>query len=179
MKSSLIILLILFAQISLFGQENDPYKKPKVYGGAGLGYPTSSAGYFTVILKNDWGGSICGRYITFDTQDQIVEISLFLVREFPFKQTKLIRAGLEAGPSWIKFSEYQRTTYVGWGWPNDVYTNTTTIGLGFRAKLEFTLSQGFGLECAVYGNLNIPKSHIGLEMLLMIGKVRDRVRPKK
>ena len=178
MKSQIILLIILLAQISLLGQDKDPYRDCKVYGGAGFGYPESSGGYFTVILKNDWGGSLCGRQIRFESWGGMIEISLFLVREFPFKKTKLVRAGLEAGPAWIKLSDYQYASYVGFGWRNEVYISSTTMGLGFRAKLEFPLSQGFGLECAIYGNLNIPKSHIGVEVMFMIGKVRDRIRPK-
>ena len=105
-----------------------------------------------------------------------------MVREFPSRTSKRVRFGLEAGPSLVKYERVD-SYYLSYGWIFGSYykaktTEFTTGGLALRAKIEFPVSLGFGLEIALTGNINPYKPHFGIEFYLTVGKVRDRITPK-
>jgi len=178
----------------------DSLKSIKAYLGFGGGYPRNAGLSFTVILKNDWGGSLSFKFTNFDKVDhsgetggifgpgtipgdEFREYSICVLREFPSKKTKRIRFGLEFGPSLV-FYEKVESYHITPAWIFGSYytsqtSDHTTGGLALRAKLEFPVSQGFGFEMALYGNINTYKPHVGVEFYLTVGKVRDRLVPKK
>jgi hypothetical protein len=162
----------------------DSIKSVKAYFGFGFGFPSGGLS-FTVILKNDWGGSLSYKHTSYDKRDnsgQTSEFSLCVVKEFPVKTTKRVRGGLEAGPSLVKYEKVEQIRLVS-GWLGSYYekqtSKHTTMGLNLRAKLEFPLTLAFGFEIALYSNINKYKSVIGFEFYLTLGKVRDRIKPRK
>lgn len=175
----------------------DSLKKLKAYAGFGFGYPRTLGVSFTLILKNDWGGSLSCKHTSFNKTrrlregngiwdyatvpgDQFNEISLFIVREFLLKTSYKVRFGVEAGPSLVGYMKVDSYTKNS-GLFGSYYTSTTTSyitgGVAFRAKIEATLSVGFGIEFAVYVNVNPKKPHGGIELYFSVGKVRDRIIP--
>lgn len=177
----------------------DKLKSVKAYLGFGGGYPRNGGISFTFILKNDWGGSINFKHTTFDKidhsgetggifgpgmipGDDFDEFSLCVVREFPSRTSKRVRFGLEAGPSLVYYEEVI-SSYLTSGWIFGRYYSSNTEeyitgGLALRAKIEFPVSLGFGLEIALYGNINPKRPHAGFELYITVGKVRDRLTPR-
>jgi hypothetical protein len=178
----------------------DSLKSIKAYLGFGGGYPRNAGLSFTVILKNDWGGSISVKHTSFDKKDQsgkaygiwgtgsipgdeYTEYSLCVVREFRSKTSKRVRFGLEGGPSLVYYEKVE-SYFLSYGWffgsyYSAVTSDYTTVGLALRTKIEFPVSLGFGLEIALYGNINQYRPHAGFEIYLTVGKVRDRLTPRK
>lgn len=178
----------------------DLLKSTKVYLGFGGGYPKNAGLSFTVVLKNDWGGSISAKHTSFDKKDrsgetfgifgagsvpgdEFTEYAMCVVREFPSRTSKRIRFGLEGGLSLVYYEKVE-SYFLTSGWFFGTYysavtTDYTTVGLALRAKIEFPVSLGLGLEVALYGNINRYKPHAGFEIYLTLGKVRDRLTPKK
>ena len=162
----------------------DSLKSVKRYFGLGFGYPWSVGLSFTVVLKNDWGGSLSYKHTSFDVGgwfnvthgDQFDEFSLCAVKEFPSKTMRRIRYGLEAGPSFVKYVKVEQNIRAS-GFLGSYYKSETskhtTIGLALKAKLEFPVARCFGLEIAAYANINMHRSHAGIEFYIYLGKVRD------
>jgi hypothetical protein len=177
----------------------DSLKYLKAYFGFGFGFPLTGGLSLTVILKNDWGGSLSYKHTSYDKRDksgktggifgpgfipgdQITEISLSAVKEFPASVGKRVRFGLEFGPSLVYYSKVEniqiQSAWIFGSYYSAEYTDYTTVGINLRAKLEFPVSRVFGFEVAVYSNINPHKPHAGIEFYLTIGRVRDRLRPK-
>jgi hypothetical protein len=178
----------------------DSLKKPKLYLGFGLGAPMNVSGYLTFITKSDWGGSVRIRSISWDRRDQarkgqslmggpvipgdeIIELSFLVVREFNIQDARRVRAGVEFGPAYVIYDKVENTELnacIFWGYYYSAsYTTYKIPGLSLRTKLEFPVSQGFGIELALFGNINAKKPYGGIEFQFMIGKVRDRIKPKR
>ena len=172
----------------------DSIKSIKAYLGFGFGFPSNVGIGFTLILKNDFGASISYKHTSFDKQkesnfgsasnvpgDQLSVFSLCVIKEFPFPNNKRIRLGLEAGPSLVKYEKVEQIDrYYGWFGPyyKAQTSDHSSGGLSLRAKLEFPLTLAFGLEVALYSNINKYKSYVGFEFYLTLGKVRGRIKPK-
>ncbi len=165
-------------------------KYVKAYLGLGFGVPLSAGLSFTVILKNDWGGSLSCKHTCFDKGlgsgavpgDQFDEFSLCAVREFPSKTTKNVRFGLEAGPSLVLYEKVERTwrasSWFGGTYYKKETSEHTTMGLSLRAKLGIPVARGFGFEIAAYANINMCRSHAGIEFYINLGRVRDKPKSK-
>jgi hypothetical protein len=172
--------------------------------GSDLGYSdffprAGIAGSF--ILANNWGGSISMKTAMFRARnlpldyrpggfflfgdgipdDGMTMISLCVMREFP-SRSKMVRFGLEGGPSLVGYDEVYFTPneYSGptlFGPPSNYssdYVTKKTAGLALRAKIEFPLTRYAGCEFAVNSNLNMLRPFIGAEIHLTLGVVRGR-----
>jgi hypothetical protein len=157
------------------------------------------------ILSNNWGGSISlktaefkarnlppdyrpGGFIFFGDgipDEGMTMISLCIMKEFPLS-SKLIRFGLEGGPSLVSYDEVhftpnQTSGPYFFGPPSNYdadYTHHKTAGLALRAKIELPLTRFVGCEFAVNSNLNVLRPFIGAEIHLTLGVVRGRQLPR-
>lgn len=187
----------------------------------GLGYnfikKEPSSFNTTFILKNKWGltyrftqndftaKNLPSDYSSFEDirfvkDDQIKANSFSISREFQ-PRTKLIRFGIEAGPSFIKYRRADFTYFPGYEaegfsfllwlltgdggtkeWvPPRYETNYSyheSVGLNLRTKMEFPLTTRLGFEFAAFGNFNKVKSLTGAEFCLTIGLVRENNKPR-
>lgn len=153
--------------------------RPKIYIGMGGGFPSTGGVSANFLLKNNMGGSLQFRHFQTKDYDRLNTYSLCFTKVFTLENTKLIRFGVECGPSWVTYLEAHDVHFV-WGFEGaDYYTTSNTFGLTARVKVEFPLSQGAGLEIAIPININKYKSVVGIEIYLTLGRVRDRIKPKK
>ena len=185
-------------------KENNNKSKPLLYGGFGLGLSNRGGILwldYTLITSNNWGGNIGIKTTmakskdtpsdyfddgkrTFSPKDYVSIISFNLVKEFPTPEEKF-RYGIEAGPSWIRYSKaefkinpnYHPDDGSGWWFSTYKYykshTITSTIGLSLRAKMEFLSGRHIGFDLAAFTNINMIKPVIGIESCFHFGKVRN------
>jgi hypothetical protein len=160
----------------------------------------------TFILSSNWGGSINGksagfkaknmpedfkpRYVLFFSTgtpiDRISIISFCVLREFA-SPTKLIRFGIESGPSIVSYTEaeFQRdsiskpTFLTGPSNYKTTYKLKETFGLAIRAKFEVPLTRYAGVEFAANCTLNSLHNFFSAEFQVNIGLVREKLRPRK
>ena len=151
----------------------------------------------TIILSDNWGGSVYFRanfleaknlpedYVDFvlflpfmsnGIPTDIVQVLSFnLLKEFP-THSKLIRFGIELGPSWtnVQIAHFTPKDYVpGLGSNyNIIREGKNSIGLSLKVKAEFPFSGFAGLELAAYTNINKYQSVIGLDLCVTLGLVR-------
>lgn len=202
----LIAACLLLAAIA-DAQTNEPAtvsKGSKIYFavGGGAGYKSQMLGFSgTWIMKNDWGFSLSYKGNNFEPRnlpsdyyqgldfvkpyDYLHFLSFNYLREFDSK-TKLLRYGIEAGPSLVTegVAVFTHKPYAGL---NDLFESNYTytyaqkpaVGLSVRGKIEFPFSRFAGLEGAVFANVNAFRSIVGGEIYLTLGKVRDRIKNKK
>jgi hypothetical protein len=90
--------------------------------------------------------------------------------------------GIEVGPSYIYHRREVETLNPLYeseeGWPFLIFDKylrdnitTHTIGLSLDVKSHFILASAFGMELALFGNINTCKSFFGLEFSILLGKL--------
>ena len=204
---TLFIFLITFCSIAsnrIHSQESQADKHSKIYfslgGGAGIKSQLMGFGG-TCILPKEWGFSLSYKgsnyqarnlpsdyYQGLDFQkpfDYLHVLSFNYLKEFS-TSTKLIRYGIEGGPSLVT-EGIAAFTYKPLNGLEDLfesnysysYTKKSTVGLSVRAKIEFPLTRFAGLEIAGFANVNSFQSIIGGEIYLTLGKIRDRIKTKQ
>ncbi len=207
-----ILLLLFFSTSNNSDAQIDSLAVPKTrliafYSGGGLGlgrYGTPAGVHSTFILSNNWGGSISFKEKVFTARnlpknydnssfiiigdgipnDYLDIYSIMILKEFSRKDTKRQRFGIEAGPSFISYSEahfkYSAKSYSWFDFGSNYdtfYTTENTFGISLRAKAELPLTQAFGIEFAAYTNINRFHSFIGAEIYLTLGSVREKIKP--
>ena len=207
LKYSCFIILILdlfnYGYSQTASLENNRPKIAKLYlscGGIGYNEVNVVGLNSTFILSNDWGGSISYQQSFLRTRnipddyspglclfdcsqlDYTRVLALKILKEFPIS-TKLIRFGIESGPSWVEyyFARFRPGNFSGGGSSNYTlyYDVKNTVGLVLKAKVEFPLTRFAGLELAAMVNINEFKSFIGMEINWTLGVVRARIKPSK
>jgi hypothetical protein len=116
--------------------------------------------------------------------DMLNTKSLTIMREFPIR--KILRLGLEAGFSDARYKKAVFTrrhpntipgTAPSTSFSSDRYDvsygRVVSAGISLRAKVEFPLTRFFGIEFALYGNINKFRTFSGFEMYLVFGRVRN------
>jgi hypothetical protein len=155
----------------------------------------------TFILSNDWGGSIRFNSNFFEAKnlppdyydfvlfmpflsnglpsDNVNVLSFNLIKEFPTR-SKLIRFGIEMGPSLVnyKIANFRPVSnpipFLGSNY-DIIRDKQSTVGLSLRLKAEFPLTRFAGLEIAAYTNVNGLQSVSGIELIcLNLGLLREK-----
>jgi len=160
--------------------------------GAAYGTGTFASGGFTFI-NSLVGFSISGRSLWYRARylpddytglfrnNNIYTLSTMVVFGGRPNNNGIIWLGMEFGPSYVNFRKEVETLNPnygeGWLFPdlnkyirdNEVYH---AIGLTARMKFDVMFSNNWGVELALYGNLNRYRSNYGFECNLLFGKVR-------
>lgn len=169
-------------------------QKMRMFGSVGSGFGTGayfSAGY--TQMTNLFGFSISLNELIYPARDlpedytglynnNNVTMASFMLafggRPDPHGNIWL---GLELGPSYVNHRKEVETPnpHYGEGWifpdPNKYIRDnivSKSIGLTGRVRCDFMFSRTVGLELGLFCNLNRYKPNYGLELLLLIGKVR-------
>jgi hypothetical protein len=156
--------------------------RPKIYIGMGYGISNSINLSVNFLLKNYMGGSMGYRYYYMNDKDQLNIWSLCFVKSFQNKRSRRVRLGIEGGPAYVIYSDGRKHTYTHgfWGTFETVsYTTYRTFGLSLKAKLELPVTQVLGFEIALSGNINPHRPVMSVDFCLTLGRVRDRIKPKK
>gem|GEM_PF-1181716 len=205
-KLPLLIMLAfcLFFYSSAHAQESYPEKAQLRFMYVDLGFlvkdalsPSVSA---NVLLSNNWGGTLNyvlhfkeakelpGNYSPglcifspCNPTDDLHTFTLRLARRF-HTNTKLLRFGIEAGPSFLFFRS-RHFVPDGGNWFSSNYdtyhTNHYSIGLSLKAFAEVPLCRYWGPKIGLTININQFQPYIALEVNHSFGYVRDRLRFKK
>jgi len=177
----------------------DSIKDHKLYMSLGLGFPWTGSLHLTYLSKKDIGISINisstllksanlpGDYksviwgFSSKPKDKFKAVSILFVKDFRAGNPK-IRPGIEAGLSYFEYTEnsYARQD-AGAGVFIGIYQNYRVIhtinnsfGLQTRVKLEVLPTKTIGFEFALFGNFNTYRSFVGIQVLFMIGRTRER-----
>lgn len=154
------------------------------------------------LMSNNWGGSISIKNKSFVANnlpndyeqpafylfgngiphDQMEMVSATVTRRLPVN-SKMVRFGVELGPTWVRYSQVEftksdRTTVTMWGAGSNYNTSfkeIETIGLLSRVKIELPLTRFIGCEFAAYSNINKYRSFIGIEAYLTFGSLRSKL----
>ena len=101
------------------------------------------------------------------------------------KENRNIWFGLELGPSFVQYRKEVETlnpAYGGTSWVFDKYLRDNiilnTIGFSSRVKFDWMFSKYWGLELALFSNINRFKSNWGIECCLLFGKLNKHVSEK-
>jgi hypothetical protein len=160
------------------------------YGSFGIGYGTGTfvtGGYtsiwnhigMSVSTKGLWySADLPSDYTGFFTNDNVFMISMMAVYQGSEDETTNTCVGVELGPSFINYRrevEIRNPNY-GSGWVIDNYLRDNviinTIGLSSRVTFDWMFSSYWGLELALFGNINRFKSSIGIEFNILFGKLK-------
>ncbi|NQU85624.1 MAG: hypothetical protein HQ541_07675 [Mariniphaga sp.] len=110
--------------------------------------------------------------------DKIHAISLRMVKELPTNSNK-VRFGFETGPSFMLYKKAKfriQESYFLWfpiTYTNKSYDQKYTVGLSFKAKIEFPVLPFAGTEVTLNANLNGYQSYLSLDLYLTLGRVRN------
>lgn len=116
--------------------------------------------------------------------DDIIAVSLRVLREFP-TTSKMVRLGIEAGPSFVTTEVAGNFVYnpnpcgaLGCA-PNYYFDRVkkNSIGLSLKGKLELAFSPPAGFEIGLTSNINPNRTYFGVDFMITLGYVRDRIRP--
>lgn len=159
---------------------------------------------YTFVFSQKWGASIDYKLAAmkyknlpddyfddglrlFTPRDFFEVISLNLVREFSTSK-KSLKFGLEAGPSWVTYSVAEIS-------PNSDYDPekpfsflyhksheaSRDVGACFRAKIKYMPVikdmpvQSFGVEFAVFADINKVKPGFGFDFRCVVGNMRSLI----
>jgi hypothetical protein len=177
--------------------------------GTGLGFCLRGALFglnYIFIGSKNWGGSIRYKtnifkskdvpsdyyddgYRVFSPKNYVNILSLNMLKGFT-TSTRSARFGIEAGPSWVRYSkaEFEPNTHydpnpdpdVNWlykiGTKYKYYKDhakSNTIGLSLIAKLEYLFAPYAGMEFALFTNINSLQPITGICISCNFGDVRD------
>jgi hypothetical protein len=149
------------------------------------------------ILSNNWGGSLSysehsmlannlpSDYYSgfsffswgYKATDYLYTYSARLMKEFPIS-TKLVRFGIEGGPSIICYKMASFTPVLNPGLFSRNYdishSANSSLGFSFRCKAEFPIVRFIGFEIGIISNINEYKSFVGAEIHLTLGLLREK-----
>ncbi len=171
-----------------------PSGKRLRYGYIGSAYGTGifASGGFTFI-NNLAGFSISGRSLWYRAKylpddytglfrnNNVYMLSTMVVFGGKPNNKGIIWLGMEFGPSYVNYRKEVETLNPdygeGWWFPDlNKYIRDNqishAIGLTARMKFDVMFSDHWGVELALFGNLNRYKSIFGFECNLLFGKVR-------
>ena len=171
---------------------NDRLWFGSIGGGYGTG-PYISSGF--THLSNHYGASISYKemwylatylpsdYTGFFKHNNISMLALSAAIGGKPNDNDKIWIGIEVGPSYIyhrREVETPNPLYDPgelWDFPVlDKYLRdniaTHTVGLSLRLKSHYIVASAFGMELALFGNINTCKSFFGLEFSLLLGKLQ-------
>lgn len=202
-KLFLLILFIVLFHSSFGNLPKERYGTylTAFYLGFGAGYPWMSGSNVNFILSNDFGGSLSYRSTTFDAknapsdydasflcnliidrctpQEELKSFSIQLMKVYrnPFSKRRL---GWEFGPALVVYKETLFTPYTRVGSVLSAkgytlnYKSHKTAGAILRAKVDFPITKGLGLELAIVSNINRYYPYAGFEVFLNAGVLRER-----
>lgn len=169
-----------------------PTKQMKIFAGFGFGYPAYVGVRNTVLFKNNLGFSVnFGGYFPVDngpfenpdiisSTDRYFVISSCFVAAFNTAKPGS-RFSLELGPAWVIYSKsikYKCYTLFCFGNPVVKKQYPDVIGLSARVNYGILLSDGFGIQISIGGNLNKYASVYSIGFNLIFGRIRDKWQKK-
>lgn len=197
-KSQIIRIQEKSKVIYISGESRNMFpKRTKIYGTIGIGFPYSVKAGLNIISKKNLGVGIyyksyftkaenipvdysSGAFAVFgDPKDKIKILSFSIQKVFEPVAIHPARLMVEIGLSRTEFAKAHfnslyfpvLTSLTG---NYDVnYTSETTIGLALRAGFDFPVKRLFGFELAFTGNITQYKNVFGIELNLLIGRVRN------
>jgi hypothetical protein len=165
----------------------------------GGGYASTGGiggGGFNVLFSNNMGGSMNMKFSRFEADnipsDYVKGICLFgecnpynltsalsfnFMYKVPSTKSNRVRFGFEAGPTIVSYRQinFVRREFETWSGRNydlERYRETGG-GLALSVKMEFPIWHFLGFEVACFGNINSELSYMGIEIYLIVGKVRE------
>lgn len=197
-------LLLAISWLLGAGLRAQPFDNPHVYGGLGFSIPIGGVLEGTFVLPSGWGASVSASLASLKAKnkpsdyeageniftifssgnviyDDVTAYSFRALKLFATNK-KMIRFGLEAGPSLVKTKIAENFVpnpdpcdLFGCG-PNYYYEQVTSqsMGVSLKGRAEFPFTVPFGLAVGLVTNINSQRSYFGIEGQILLGYVRDR-----